>query len=88
MKVSVINETAYRPKHLAPATGPTRLQMHTLRPGGNKPHWDCKPMGAMRVCPGGKEKGDLFEIPLVVDLSADYSRLWPYSSLFGLHWFE
>jgi hypothetical protein len=45
-------------------------------------------MGAMRVCPGGKEKGDLFEIPLVDDFSADYSRLWPYSSLFGLHWFE
>ena len=50
--------------------------------------WDCKPMGAMRGCPGGKEKGDLLEIPLVDDFSEDYSRQCQYSSLFGLHWFE
>ena len=36
----------------------------------------------------GKKKGDLLEIPLLDDLSADYSRLFQYSSLFGLHWFE
>ena len=63
-----------------PSKGPAR------RMGINP--WDCNLMWAMRGCPGGKEKGDLFEIPFVDDFSADYSRLWPYSSLFGLHWFE
>jgi len=42
----------------------------------------------MSDCPGGKEKGDLLEIPLEDDFSEDYSRLFQYSSLFGLHWFE